>query len=196
MPGDKQNLPLLSPHPLFSWLLPGNQTPGPLPPPASVSASRLLWPQCSLHQALPRSWAGAAGGAGPCLQIPGTPAHRSGLGFVWGREKGCHREQGMLPHWPGPPIYGTGSPPDPSPALSPAPTHPARLRSLPGPTLEDSFRVTLFFSFSKLMGNTFSQRETQRFGRFRQRTQTTKESSPSSVWEVGGSGWVAGGGWQ
>ena len=152
MPGDKQNLPLLCTHPLFSWLLPGNQTPGPLPPPASVSASRLLWPQCSLHQALPRSWAGAAGGGRSLPTNSRDPSPQEWFGFCLGKRERMPQRTGDVAALARSAHLWNGQPPGPQPGAQPCPHTPCQASLPPRANTRSLLPSDSIFFFLKVNG--------------------------------------------
>lgn len=168
--GQTQSAPALRPPHLLSWPLPRSQTSGCSPPPVWVSAS---W-----HQALSRrGWDGR-----PVPTNPGTPGHSRSLGCVWERGGGrcavatrpptcmmgrqtCREAHSRDEHGPTPQAPHKASPP-------------------PMATAESLLQSDFFVS--KLIGNTFWQRETQHFGRLRRCAQTTRESSPQCCLQGGG----------
>lgn len=141
-------------------------------PPVSVLACR--------HQALRgRGWDGR-----PVPTNSRDPRPQQELGCFrrerWGALCGgcpCVRLYEGRPHRPARgPTVGT--------CMALAHRHPARLHPLPWPQLKVSFRATLFVS--KLIGNTFWQRETWHFGRLWLCAQAAGESPPQCCLQGGG----------
>lgn len=162
--------PAQLPH-LFSWPRPETRPGALLPawvcvsmPAPGPQGERLRWEACA-HK----------------LQGPQAPA---GVGLFprerWGALCGgcpCVRLYEGQPHRPAR-GHTVGT------CVALAHRHPTRLHPLPWPQLKVSFRATLFVS--KLIGNTFWQRETWHFGRLRLCAQAAGESPPQCCLQGGG----------